>query len=236
MNPIDLGIFVGRLAQDPSYTDATNQAIALLRDPNHFQWYIIPIFVSIFIFYFSEVEKKNWNVVMAGLFFYGLEWFFEILNSLFLSVHGTSALWTTPGVNSATGVVNSAYILLVGLNIEISLMFLFMGIVCAKLLPADKKKKVLGINNRLFYAVFFAILCVFVEIILNFWDALIWEYRFWNWYNPILIIFLAYSPLIFFSYKVYDMGTLKKQVVATAAMYAVDIVLLVVFIGVLGWI
>jgi hypothetical protein len=228
-------MLVGRLAQDPTYTDATNQAIALLRNPDHFQWYIIPIFVSIFIFYFSEAEKKNWNVVVGALFFYGLEWFFEIINSLFLYIHGTSALWTTPGVNSA-GVVNSAYILLVGLNIEISLMFLFMGIVCAKLLPSDKKKKVIGINNRLFYALLFAILCVTVEVVLNFWDALIWEYRFWNRYNPILIILLAYFPLIFFSFKVHDMGTLKKKVFAVGAMYAVDIVLLVVFIGILGWI
>ena len=236
MNLIDLGMFVGRLMQDPSYTDATNQAIELLRNPNHFQWYLIPIFVSIFLMYFTEAEKKNWNVVMAGLAFYGLEWFFEILNSLFFYVHGTSALWTAPSVNAATGVVNSAYVFLVGLNIEISLMFLFLGIVCAKLLPTDKKKKVLGINNRVFYAVFFAILCVIVEIILNFWNALIWEYPWWNWYNPILIIFIAYSPLIFFSYWVYDINSMKKKVIVTATMYAIDIVMLVLFIGILGWI
>ena len=113
---LDTGVLVGRLAQDPGYTDATNQAIAILRDPHHFQWYLVPIFVAVFYIYFTEIEKKNWNVVLAGLAFWGVEWFFEILNALILAIHGTSALWTTPCVNASTGVVNSAYNILVGLS------------------------------------------------------------------------------------------------------------------------
>jgi uncharacterized membrane protein len=233
---LDMGVFLGRLAQDPDYTDATNQAIELLRDPHHFQWYIIPIFVAVFYIYFSEIEKKNWNVVLAGFAFWGVEWFFEILNALFLQIHGTSALWTTPCVNAATGVVNSAYNILVGLNIEISLMFLFMGVVFAKVLPQDKDKKILGINNRTFLALLFAILCVGVEIVLNFWDALIWEYPWWNWRNPALIVALAYFPLIRSSFAVYDLKPMKKQAAVTAAIYAVDVVLLIVCMGILGWI
>ncbi|MBN2223292.1 MAG: hypothetical protein JW765_01310 [Deltaproteobacteria bacterium] len=233
---LDLGVIWGRLAQDPGYTDATNQAIELLRDPHHFQWYIIPIFVAVFYIYFSEIEKKNWNVVLAGLAFWGVEWFFEIINALFLTIHGTSALWTTPCVNSATGVVNSAYNILVGLNVEISLMFLFMGVVFAKVLPRDKDKKILGIGNRTFLALLFAILCVGVEVVLNFWDALIWEYPWWNWYNPVLIILLAYFPLIRSSFTVYDLKPRPKQVTVTAAIYALDVVFLVVCMGIFGWI
>jgi len=233
---LDMGVLFGRLAQDPSYTDATNQAIALLRDPHHFQWYLVPIFVAVIYVYFSEVEKKNWSVVLAGLAFWGVEWFFEILNALFLTVHGTSALWTTPCVNAATGVVNSAYNIMVGLNIEISLMFLFMGVVFAKVLPQDKKKKILGIGNRTFLALLFAVLCVGVEVVLNFWDALIWEYRWWNWYNPVLIVLLAYFPLIRASFAVYDLTPRKKQVTVTAVIYAVDVVLLIVCMGIFGWI
>ncbi len=233
---LDTGVFWGRLAQDPGYTDATNQAIALLGDPHHFQWYLIPIFVGIFYIYFNEIEKKNFNVVLAGLAFWGVEWFFEILNALFLPIHGTSALWTAPCVNAATGVVNSAYAIMVGLNIEISLMFLFMGVVFAKVLPQDKNKKILGINNRTCLALLFAILCVGVEIVLNFWDALIWEYPWWNRYNPVLIVVLAYFPLIRSSFWVYDLKSRKKRVAVTAGMYAVDAVLLIVFMGILGWI
>jgi hypothetical protein len=233
---LDAGILWGRLAQDPGYTDATNQAIELLRDPHHFQWYLVPIFVAVFYIYFTEIEKKNWNVVLAGLAFWGVEWLFEIINALFLTVHGTSALWTTPCVNAATGVVNSAYNILVGLNIEISLMFLFMGVIFAKALPQDKKKKILGIGSRTFLALLFAILCVGVEIGLNFWDALIWEYPWWNRCNPILIIGLAYFPLIRSSFFVYDLKTRKTQVAVTAAIYIADIVLLIVCMGVFRWI
>lgn len=238
MNHIGLesGIWWGRLAQDPGYTDATNQAIAILRDPHHFQWYLVPIFVAVFYIYFTEIEKKNWNVVLAGLAFWGVEWLFEIINALFLTVHGTSALWTTPCVNAATGTVNSAYNILVGLNIEISLMFLFMGVVFAKVLPHDGKRKALGIGNRTLLALLFATLCVGVEIVLNFWDALIWEYWWWNWYNPALIILLAYFPLIRSSFFVYDLKSRKTQVAVTAGVYAVDAVLLIVCMGVFGWI
>jgi len=233
---LDMGVIWSRLSQNPAYTDATNQAIELLRDPNHFQWYIVPIFVAVFYIYFTEIEKKNWNVVLAGLAFWGVEWLFEILSALFLTAHGTSALWTTPCVNNATGVVNSAYNILVGLNIEISLMFLFMGVVFAKALPQGKNQKVLGINNRTFLALLFAILCVGTEIVLNFWDALIWEYPWWNWYNPILIICLAYFPLIRSSFAVYDLKPRKTQIGFVAAMYSVDILLLIVCMGILGWI
>jgi hypothetical protein len=233
---LDMGVIFGRLAQDPAYTDATNQAIAILRDPHHFQWYIIPLFVAVIYFYFNEIEKKNWNVVLAGLAFWGVEWLFEIINALFLTVHGTSALWTTPCVNAATGVVNSAYNILVGLNIEISLMFLFMGVVFAKVLPQDRAKKILWIGNRTFLALLFAVLCVGVEVVLNFWDALIWEYPWWNWYNPVLIILLAYFPLIRSSFVVYDLKPRTRQITATAVIYAVDIVLLIVCMGIFGWI
>ncbi len=233
---LETGILWGRLTQDQGYTDATNQAIAILRDPHHFQWYLVPIFVAVFYIYFAEIEKKNWNAVIAGLAFWGVEWLFEIINALFLTVNGTSALWTTPCVNASTGVVNSAYNILVGLNVEISLMFLFMGVIFAKALPSERDKKALGISNRTLLALLFATLCVGVEVVLNFWDALIWEYWWWNWYNPILIIAMAYFPLIRTSFWVYDLKPRKTQLAVTAAIYVVDALLLVVCMGVFGWI
>ncbi len=54
------------LMPDPGYTEATNQAILNLRSPDFFQWYLVPIFVLVFYVYFNEVERKNWNVIMAG--------------------------------------------------------------------------------------------------------------------------------------------------------------------------
>ena len=210
------------------YTEATNNAIAALRDTGNFEWYLVPILAIVFYMYFTEIERKRWDIVMAGLAFYGLEWFLEILNAIFLKVHGTSAIWTAPA--------DSAFLITVGLNIEISFWFAMAGIIFAKILPEDKKMKILGIPNRWFLAITNSILCVFVEIILNRWNALIWEYSWWNWYNPILIIIIGYSLYMFFSFWVYDMESMKKRIIVVSTMWSIVAVCLVVFMGILKWI
>jgi hypothetical protein len=48
------------------------------------------------------------------------------------------ALWTVP-----TG---TAFLLLVGVGIEISLMFSVAGLIMSKFLPADPKTKIVGIS------------------------------------------------------------------------------------------
>ncbi|MDP8257698.1 MAG: hypothetical protein P9M14_18280 [Candidatus Alcyoniella australis] len=212
----------------PDFTNATLQALANLRSPLYFQWYLVPILVMVFYIYFNEISRKNYNVVLAGLAFYGLEFFIEMLNGLWLHFSQHSALWTAPG--------DSAYLITVGLNIEICLMFAFMGVVFAKVLPADKNKKILGINNRIFYALFNSVLCVAIEIVLNLWGALVWEYWYWNWYCPFLIIIIGYSLYMFFSFWVHDMPSRKKQITVVAAMWALDVIGYGLFMGVLGWI
>ena len=210
------------------YTEATLQALANLRDPGFFSWYLIPILVFVFYIYFTEIERKNWNVLYAGLAFWGLEWFLEILNALFLHFFGYSAVWTAPA--------DSAFIITVGLNIEICMMFAFLGIVFAKVLPKDKKMKIMGIPNRWFFVAFNALLCVIIEIILNFWDALIWAYPWWSRKNPILIFLIGYCLYMIFSFWVHDMKSVKKKAAVVSTMFAIDIVCLIVFMGILKWI
>jgi len=213
---------------DPSYTEATNRAIYALRDTSHFEWYLVPFLAFVIYVYFTEIERKRWDLVMAGLAFYGLEWFFEILSAIFLKVHGTSAIWTAPA--------DSAFIITVGLNIEISMMFAVTGLIFAKILPKDKKMKILGIPNRWFFAITNSIFCVFIEIVLNRWDALIWEYNWWNWYNPIFIIIFGYSLYMFFAFWVHDMESMKKRIVVVSTMWSIVAVSLIVFMGILKWI
>lgn len=211
-----------------TFTPASIEALANLRNPVHFQWYVVPIFVMVIYLYFDEAAKKNFNAILAGLAFYGLEWFIELCNALYLHFSQHSALWTAPG--------KSAYVITVGLNIEITLMFAFMGLMFAKVLPADKTKRYLGIPNRTFLAILNSVLCVFIEIVLNRWNALIWEYWWWNWYCPFLIIIIGYSLYMFFSFWVHDMPSRKKQITVVSAMFAVDIVGYGLFMGVLGWV
>jgi hypothetical protein len=209
-------------------TESSLQALSMLRDPSHFQWYLIPLLAFVIYVYFVEVERQAWNVVMAGLAFYGLEWFLEILNALWLHFSQYSAVWTAPG--------DTAYLLTVGLNVEISMMFAVAGVAFAKVLPQDRTVKILGLPNRWFFVIANSVFCVFVEVILNFWGALVWEYNWWNWPNVWLIIVIGYSLYMIFSFWIHDMESMTRKIAIVSAMYVIDIVCLVVFMGVLRWI
>ncbi|HEX9973950.1 MAG TPA: hypothetical protein VGD14_17905 [bacterium] len=135
-------------------TESAAQALKILRDGSYFQWYVIPLFALVVYVYASEIEKKNWSLIFAGLTFWGLDWFNEIWNGLVFHFTQYAPVWGTPG--------KSAFVILIGLNIEICFMFAISGIVFAKMLPADKKLKILRIPNRLFFAITGTIFCVFV--------------------------------------------------------------------------
>lgn len=211
-----------------AYTDATLRAIENLRDPSHFQWYLIPLFAFVNYVYYVEVERKNWNVVLAGLAVYGLEWLLEILNGLWLHVSGYAAVWTTPG--------GTAYLITVGLNIEISMMFAVMGVAFAKILPPDRSLKILGIPNRWFLILTNSIFCVAIEVVLNAWGALVWEYRWWCFPHVYLIVLIGYAPYFVFSFWVHDTPSMKAKVAAVGTVWALVFAGLAVFMGWLGWI
>jgi hypothetical protein len=209
-------------------TEASQQALAILRDPSQFKWYVIPIFVMVIYIYAVEIEKRNWSLVLAGLAFWGMDWFNEIWNGLVLYGTFRSAVWTAPG--------KTAYLIFVGLNIEISMMFSILGIVCIKMLPKDKKAKVLGIPNRWFFAVLTSILCVGIELILHRAGALVWEYPWWNWPNIWLIILIGYLPFIVVSFWVYDMEKTASKIAAVVAIFGIDLAGILSFGVILKWI
>ena len=69
-------------------TDFAQQALAILRDGSQFQWYVIPLLAIVFYIYTHEIQQRNWNVVMAGLAFWGADWINEIINSIFFHLNG----------------------------------------------------------------------------------------------------------------------------------------------------
>ena len=208
-------------------TPASLQALDNLRDPSHLQWYVIPLLALTVVIYSSEVERRNWNVIFAGLAFWGMDWLNEIANGIILQVSNHSALWTTPG--------KSAYIIFVGLNVEICFMFSIAGIGMAKLLPKDKHQKILGIPNRLFIAVTNSIFCVFVEVWLNKADMLIWEYSFWNFPHVWLIIIFGYLHFHLVAFWVHDMERVRSKVIAVSVIYGIAAVAIAIFGIGLGW-
>jgi len=207
--------------------DTALEAARILRDGSLFQWYVIPLFAFVVYVYAVEVERKNWDLIFAGLAFWGMDWFNEIWNSLVFHFNGFAPVWGAPGKTS--------YLILIGLNIEICFMFAVAGITFGKMLPADKKLKIFGIPNRIFLAVTFAIFCVFVETLLNAVDALTWEYSWWNTKVPIFIILFGYLHFFLVSFWVFDMESIKKKIYVTGIIYSVDIIAIIVFGLILGW-
>jgi len=209
--------------------ESAQQALALLRDGSHFQWYVIPLLLLVMYVYANEVEKKNWSLVLAGLAFWLMDWFNEIWNGLVFHFNGFAPVWGTPDNGSAL-------VLLIGLNIEITFMFSIMGIVMCKMLPSDKNLKILGINNRLVFSVVGAILAVCIECLLNWVGALTWEYSWWSLGAPWLIWLIGYLPFFLVSYWVLDMKTIKSKLITVGIIGAVDIISIIVFMCILNWI
>ncbi len=209
-------------------TPAAQEALRILRDGSLFQWYVIPLFALAVYTYAVEIEKRNWSLVFAGLAFWGMDWINEIWNGLVFHFTQYAPVWGAPG--------KTAFLILIGLNVEISFMFAIAGIAFAKMLPADKHLKVLGLPNRLVFAIGGSAFCVFVELLLNAVGALTWDYAWWSGRAPWLIFLLGYLPFFLVSFWIYDMESRRKQMMAVATIFAVDIVGLIVFGILLGWI
>jgi len=71
-------------------SEITQQAQALLRNGENFQWYVIPLLAAVVYAYANEFTKKNYKGIAAGLALYGVHWFFEILNALIKHFSGNA--------------------------------------------------------------------------------------------------------------------------------------------------
>lgn len=208
-------------------TDAASKAVAILRDGSQFQWYVITLFAFVVYVYAVEIERRNWNLVFAGLAFWGMDWFNEIWNALVYHFTNYAPVWGAPG--------KTAYLILIGLNIEICFMFAIAGITFAKMLPKDPKMKVMKMPNRLAMAIQGSIFCVFVEVLLNLIGALTWDYSWWGTSAPWLIFLVGYMPFFLVSFWVYDMESMKKKIAVLSVIYGVNILSILVFGCALGW-
>jgi hypothetical protein len=172
-------------------------------------------FFAIVVYVRQQVEKRNWNLVLAGLAFWGMDWFNEIWNGLVMHFTNHAPVWGAPG--------KTAYLILVGLNIEICFMFALAGIIWTKMLLPDPKAKILGMNNRLFVACAGSAFCVFVEAaILNPVGALTWD---WPGERATALADLPFGYLTFFlvAFWVYDMKTVRQKVATVGTIYALDL-------------
>ena len=209
-------------------TDSAQRALSILRDGSQFQWYVIPLLLLVLYVYANEIERRNWNVVFAGLALFGMDWFNEIWNALVLHFTHYAPVWGAPA--------DTAFLILVGLNIEISFNFAIMGIVVAKTLPADPAMRILGVPNRWFVAVAASAFAVAIEFFLNAVGALTWDYWWWNMRMPWLILVFGYLTFFVVAFWVHDMPTLRQKARTVGVIYAFDAGCLLLFGAWLHWI
>lgn len=215
-------------------TEASLQALEGLRDFSTLKWYVIPLLAIVFYIYAKEINKsrltKNWDAVIAGLTLFGMDFFNETWNGWLLNITGRSAAWTAPG--------DSALRTMVGWNIEIMFMFLLSGIIFYYTLSPDKDEKILGINNRWFWAIGYSLFCLVVECALNAGGHLVWEYMFWErtFKGIWLIFFFGYFHFYVAIILVLKIKEMKNRVIAIGSIYGVAIVMNIIGGGILGWV
>lgn len=203
--------------------ELTQQALAILRNPDTFQWYFIPLLAFVVYIYFNEIAKKNWRGVAAGLSLYMVHWLYEIANALIQHFSG-HALWTVPA--------GTSFLLLIGVGVELSLMFAVAGLIFSKVLPEDPKRKILGINNRIVFAVANAAFFSIFEIFLARTPAFHWVYP---WWGALPVFVTVYIPFFLAANFVYDWQP-KRQKIFIGGLFVVNAAMVVLFAGVLKWI
>jgi hypothetical protein len=206
----------------------TREAQHLLRASGLFDWSTVTLLALAVYVYAVEVQRAEWSVVLAGLAFWLMDWFNEIVNALVLHIDGHAALWTVTG--------RSSYVILIGLTIEITIFFAINGVVFAKLLPADRTAKILGLPNRWALSIALSLVSVGVELLLHADGVFHWYYSWWNVASfPVIVVF-GYLTFYVVSFTVHDMPGLARKLRVVGALAGVDLIAGLVFGPLLGWI
>ncbi len=209
-------------------TDATRDAQELLRDPDTFAWYTVTLLVLVLYVYANEVERRRFDIVLAGLVFWLADWVNEIVNSLILHFTDRAPLWAVTG--------DTSYVILIGLTIEISFMFAISGIVYVKTLPSDPRTRILGMPNRVAIGLGYSILAVLVEVLLHAVGVFHWEYWWWNVPFVLPIVLFGYLWFFLVAAYVYDMRDTRRQARFAGGIAALVATALIVFGPILEWI
>ena len=201
------------------------KAIAV-RSTENFNWTFIFILAVVFYVYWSELHKKNYEAVFAGLALYGVHWLYEICNAIIAHIFGYP-LWAVS--NEST-----TFILLVGVCWELSMMFSLAGIISFKMMPQDRTKRYFakdgrkGISCKLVVALEMALLFALFESFLagTTNHSFIWVYKWWG----VLPVFITtYVPFFLASNYVPDMqpSARKKFLIIEWALVAVLLAVLI---------
>ena len=179
-----------------------------VRSTENFNWTFIFILAVVFYVYWTEIHKKNTEVLCAGLALYGVHWLYEIGNAVIAHVTGYP-LWSVSNASTT-------FILLIGVCWELSMMFSLAGMISFKMLPHDRSTRYFakngkgGIDCRLVGALEMALLFALFESFLAGTSnhSFIWVYR---WWGVIPVFFTTYVPFFLASNYVPDMEPKKRR-------------------------
>ena len=202
--------------------EVTQQTLSVLRSLDNLHWNLVVVLAFVMYVYFTTYEQKKYDQIAAGLALYAVHWFVEIINALIQHLWG-HALWTASG--------GTAFVILVGVGIEISFMFSVAGLILSKLLPKEKKLKILGINNRILFAIINALLIALIEIPLAASPIFQWVYP---WWGMLTVWVLVYIPFFLAAFLCHDAKP-KTRRIFIGSLFGLDLVLMILFIA-LGWI
>ena len=211
--------------------DGSQEAMDLVnsirvRSTENFNWTFIFILAVVFYVYWTEIQKKNTEVVCAGLALYGVHWLYEICNAVIGKLAGYP-LWSVS--NEST-----TFILLIGVCWELSMMFSIAGMISFKMLPQDRTKRYFtrngkgGISCKLAGALEMALLFALVESFLAGTSnhSFIWVYR---WWGLIPVFITTYIPFFIASNYVPDLEP-KKRTKFLCILWGMVALLLVILI------
>ena len=195
-----------------------------VRSTENFNWTFIFILAVVFYVYWSEIHKKNYEAVFAGLALYGVHWLYEIVNAIIAHFSGYP-LWAVS--NEST-----TFILLIGVCWELSMMFSLAGIISFKMMPADRTKRYFakdgrkGISCKLMVALEMALLFALFESFLAGTSnhSFIWVYKWWG-VAPVFIT--TYVPFFLASNYVPDMEPQARKKFLICLWGAVALLLIV---------
>ena len=211
--------------------DGSQEAMDLVnairvRNTENFNWTFIFILAVVFYIYWTEIQKKNTEVVCAGLALYGVHWLYEICNAVIGKLSGYP-LWSV--CNEST-----TFILLIGVCWELSMMFSIAGMISFKMLPQDRTRRYFARNGRggiscklagaLEMALLFALFESFLAGTSN--HSFIWVYR---WWGVIPVFVTTYIPFFIASNYVPDLEP-KKRTRFLCILWGLVALLLVILI------
>lgn len=209
-------------------SDAAKQAVdnIIVRSTANFNWTFIFILAVVFYVYWSEIHKKNYEAVFAGLALYAVHWLYEIANAIIGKASGYP-LW-------AVSNASSTFILLEGVSWELSMMFSLAGIISYHMMGDKDKRyftfggKYKGVSTRVVTTFSMALLFALFESFLAGTSngSFIWVYKWWG----VLPVFITTYVPFFIASNYVNMLKPKVRTIALASAWGLVAILLAVLI------